>query len=105
MLTNFLVTKSWAIRTESISRIEILTPCVRFYLNNGEHVSYDLDDMDYRALLKAESKTALGMLAEFVFDTKDIGKIDLEEIISETYAHLKAMHEMKHGYDYDKNNR
>lgn len=105
MLTNFLVTKNWAIRTESISRIEILTPCVRFYLNNGEHVSYDLDDMDYRALLKAESKTALGMLADFVFDTENIGKIDVEEIVSKTYVHLKSMREMEQGYDYDENNR
>lgn len=96
MLTNFLVTKNWAIRTESISRIEILTPCVRFYLNNGENVSYDLDDMDYRELLNAERKTALGMLAEFVFDTEHIGKIDLEEIISKTYVHLKTMREISH---------
>jgi len=101
MLTNFLVTKNWAIRTESISRIEILTPCVRFYLNNGENISYDLDDMDYRALLKAETKTALGMLAKFVFDTENIGEIDLEEIVSKTYVHLKSMREMQHGYDYD----
>jgi len=98
MLTNFLVTKNWAIRTESISRIEILTPCVRFYLNNGENISYD---MDYRALLKAETKTALGMLAKFVFDTENIGEIDLEEIVSKTYVHLKSMREMQHGYDYD----
>ena len=106
MLTNFLVTKNWAIRTESISRIEILTPCVRFYLNNGEHISYDLDDMDYRALLKAESKAALAMLAKFVFDTENIGEIDLEEIISKTYVHLKSMREMNHGCDCDdENNR
>ena len=105
MLTNFLVTKNWAIRTESISRIEILTPCVRFYLNNGENVSYDLDDMNYRTLFKAESKTALGMLADFVFDTENIGKIDVEEIVSKTYEHLKVMHEMNHGYDYDEANK
>ena len=105
MLTNFLVTKNWAIRTESISRIEILTPCVRFYLNNGENVSYDFDDMDYRSLFNAESKTALGMLAEFVFDTENIGKIDVEEIVSKTYEHLKAMHEMNHDYDYDEANK
>lgn len=101
MLTNFLVTKDWVIRTESISRIGILRPCVRFYLNNGENVSYDLDDMDYKMLLNAESKAALAMLAKFVFDTENIGEIDLEEIVSKTYVHLKSMHEMKHGYDYD----
>ena len=96
MLTNFLVTKHWAVRTESISRIEIVKPFIRFYLNNGENVSYDLDDMDYRELLNAERKTTLGMLAEFVFDTEHIGKIDLEEIISKTYVHLKTMREMSH---------
>lgn len=96
MLTNFLVTKHWAVRTESISRIEIVKPFIRFCLNNGENISYDIDDMDYRELLSAERKTALGMLAEFVFDNKNIGKIDLEEIISKTYVHLKTMREMSH---------
>lgn len=96
MLTNFLVTKSWAVRTESISHIEIVKPFIRFYLNNGENVSYDLDDMDYRELLNTERKTTLGMLAEFVFDIEHIGKIDLEEIISKIYVHLKTMREISH---------
>ena len=41
------------------------------------------------------------MLAKFVFDTENIGEIDLEEIVSKTYVHLKSMREMQHGYDYD----
>lgn len=105
MSTSFLVTKHWAVRTESISRIEIVKPFIRFCLNNGENISYDFDDMDHRELLNAESKTALVMLAKFVFDTETTGEIDLEEIISKTYVYLKNKREMKHSYDYDEANK
>lgn len=70
----------------------------------GSYIDLDLL-MDYRKLFRAESKTALGMLADFVFDTENIGKIDVEEIVSKTYEHLKVMHEMNHDYDYDEANK
>ena len=105
MLTNFLVTKKWAIRTESISHIEIfkLNPFIRFCLNNGEKLSYASDNIDRIELFNTKSKEALELLATHVFNVEHVGKIDLDELISQTDDYLKTIREL--GYDYDEPNK